>query len=585
MIEKTKKNGSHKRGRISEEDISVVLERYTATTVLALLQEVGQIEGATIDWNAIVKKTSTGISSVRECQMLWRHLAYRHSISDKLDDGAQPQDDDSDLEYELEAYPEVSSEASAEAAAYVKVLMASGLPTDSSQTNAGTVEAPLTINIPNSLSFRATSENSEPAAMRGMNITIPVFVQKQPAPLVAGLEDINGSQIGNNQSKRKRKPWSESEDLELIAAVRKFGEGNWANIVKGEFKGDRTPSQLSQRWGVIRRKNSSNLNQLTNSSDSLLSEAQRAARHAMNMALDPQTRPSFMNNNTGGGTNFGSAKAVAPGSTNESSVAVKQEQPPQKPPAVTRFSLMDSAANKGAAPPPAKPNLTSDPVRAAAVAAGARIASQSDAASLLKAAQANNAVHIMAKPGAPARTAVPSGLSTHSEARPKFKQPPLSTSSSGPRKIASPSVVQRPPPTSMQISSVKCRKELPQVRDGKTVGGGINVCSSSPEAVGKAKVQQEGGNLHGEHVTHNDKTVSENKEPKQNVQKLVVGHPGALVPKKDNVGNGKVEPSENRREESRKEDESKNKGSCSSKEGEKQQQVTQGLKSTTKTKE
>ncbi|KAJ6405075.1 hypothetical protein OIU84_013115 [Salix udensis] len=39
--------------------------------------------------------------------------------------------------------------------------------------------------------------------------------------------------------------------------------------------------------------------------------------------------------------------------------------------------------------------LSSDPVRAAAVAAGARIATQSDAVSLLKAAQAKNAVHIM----------------------------------------------------------------------------------------------------------------------------------------------------------------------------------------------
>lgn len=42
-----------------------------------------------IDWNALVKKTTTGISSAREYQMLWRHLAYRDSLIDRLDDAAQ----------------------------------------------------------------------------------------------------------------------------------------------------------------------------------------------------------------------------------------------------------------------------------------------------------------------------------------------------------------------------------------------------------------------------------------------------------------------------------------------------------------
>ncbi|CAL1372189.1 unnamed protein product [Linum trigynum] len=617
MIEKTKKKGSHKRARISEEDISVVLERYTATTVLALLQEVGQLEGVKIDWNAIVKKTSSGISSVRECQMLWRHLAYRHCLSDNLDDGAQLQDNDSDLEYELEAYPEVSGEASAEAAACVKVLMASGLPTDANQANAGTVEAPLTINIPSSHSFRATSENSQPAA-RGMNITIPVSVQKQPMPLLAASEgmDINGSQIGYSQSKRKRKPWSEAEDLELIAAVRKYGEGNWANIVKSEFMGGRTPSQLSQRWGVIRKKNTTNVKQLTNSSDSIRSEKHLATRHAVNMALDRPPRLSFMNNNTGGGTTFASTRAVPSVTSNESPVAVKQEpplkcpavtkitnnntgggttfastkavpplssnessvaakqEPPQKRPAVKKFQLMDPAANKGAAAAATRQNLASDPVRAAAVAAGARIASQSDAASLLKAAQANNAVHIMAKPGPPGRPTVLTGSSTHSETRPKVNQLPLPTSSIGLRQSASPSIVQRPP-TSMKILSVKSRSELPQVRDGKTVEGCIKVCSSSPEGAGKAKVQQEGGG-HGEQVKNDDRTASGNKDPKQNGKMPVARNPGPLIPNKVNVENGKVGPLEKKPQESRNEDESKNNGACSSKESEKKQPATQG---------
>lgn len=66
------------------------LSRYTPTAVLALLQEVAQLPDVKIDWNALVNKTSTGISNAREYQMLWRHLAYGHALLEKLEDGAQP---------------------------------------------------------------------------------------------------------------------------------------------------------------------------------------------------------------------------------------------------------------------------------------------------------------------------------------------------------------------------------------------------------------------------------------------------------------------------------------------------------------
>lgn len=84
--------------------------------------------------------------------------------------------------------------------------------------------------------------------MQGTNITVPVSVQKQPLPIVTSAEvfDANGSASGNLPPRKKRKPWSAAEDQELIAAVQKCGEGNWANILKGDFKGDRTASQLSQ---------------------------------------------------------------------------------------------------------------------------------------------------------------------------------------------------------------------------------------------------------------------------------------------------------------------------------------------------
>lgn len=93
-------------------------------------------------------------------------------------------------------------------------------------------------------------------------------------------------------------------------------------------------------------------------------------------------------------------------------------------------------------------------VRAAAVAAGARIASPADAASLLKAAQSKNAIHIMAKVPASTKTPTPGRGPNHLEAHPSIKLPSLSNtptvvpslSRGGPVKITS--------PTTAKLSSV-----------------------------------------------------------------------------------------------------------------------------------
>lgn len=426
MIEKSKKN---KKGVISEEDVSTLLQRYTATTLLALLQEVAQFDGAKIDWNALVKKTSTGISNAREYQMLWRHLAYRHVLPEKFDDGAHPlDDDDSDLESELEAFPSVTSEASTEAAACVKVLIASGLPSDSTHPNNTTVEAPLTINIPNGRSLRATSENSQSDVMRGVNIRVPVSVQKLSLPAVMScpaseVYDANGSGSGTFPPRRKRKPWSESEDMELIAAVQKLGEGNWASIVRGEFKGDRTASQLSQRWAIIRKRHG-NLNVGTVSSAPQLSETQRAARDAVKMALDPHPAAKSLIASSAGTTSTKTPNNCAsPTITAEASPAQHQSQ---------QRTMMTKSSSIWPVGPAAKSQvmlakaseksiLSSDPVRAAAVAAGARIATQSDAASLLKAAQAKNAVHIMPTGSSSIKSSMTGGISTHLDVNPNTR--------------------------------------------------------------------------------------------------------------------------------------------------------------------
>lgn len=130
-----------------------------------------------------------------------------------------------------------------------QVLIASGSASDSSLPNNATVEAPLIINIPNGQSFRPSSDDSEAAcSMQGINITVPVSVQKLPLPTSTSAEglDGNGSIGGNMPPRKRRKQWTPEEDIELIAAVQKCGEGNWANILRGDFKWDRTASQLSQ---------------------------------------------------------------------------------------------------------------------------------------------------------------------------------------------------------------------------------------------------------------------------------------------------------------------------------------------------
>lgn len=434
MVENT--NKKQKKGSISEGDVSSLLQRYTANTVLALLQEVAQFPDVKLDWNALVKKTSTGISNAREYQMLWRHLAYRNTLLDKLEDNAQPLDDDSDLEYELEAFPEVSSEASTEAAACVKVLIASGLPSDSSLPNSSMVEAPLTINIPNGQSLRASTENSQPSSlMQGMNITVPVAVQKVPLPApTPEVLDANGLIGGSMPPRKKRKPWTAEEDLELISAVQKCGEGNWANILRGDFKWDRTASQLSQRWNILRKKHG-NVILGSNSSGSQLSEAQLAARHAMSLALDMPVKniTASCTNTTAGTTSSATMNNPVPSTANAeaSSVANQSKLSPVGSP---------GSAVKSRVPlkkMPAKSNFGADSsIRAAAVAAGARIVTPSDAASLLKVAQAKKAIHIMPSGVSSIKSPSAGSASVHLEASPttRYVRPslPVVPSSSSP---------------------------------------------------------------------------------------------------------------------------------------------------------
>ncbi|KAF2299794.1 hypothetical protein GH714_003426 [Hevea brasiliensis] len=190
-----------------------------------------------------------------------------------------------------------------------------------------------------------------------------------------------------------------------------------------------------QRWAIIRKRRLGNWNLGGNTSGVQLTEAQRAALHAMNLALDPPVKNTFANN---------SVRPLA-----NSQVAVNK---------------------------PLKPDLSSNPVRAAAVAAGARVATQSDAASLLKAARAKNVVHIMPASSS-SITSLPGGASSHSDALPNvhlndqaaasFSTHPVLAS----KKASSPTT--QPTPISdaaMNMSSEQANAELSSKQDTETTG-------------------------------------------------------------------------------------------------------------------
>ncbi|KAH0903491.1 hypothetical protein HID58_042994 [Brassica napus] len=279
---------------ISEEDMATLLQRYDTMTILKLLQEMAYYAEPKMDWNEMLKKTSTGITNGRDYQLLWRHLAYRDSLL-PVDDNALPLDDDSDMECELETSPAVNVDVVSEAVAHVKflekscfsvpllitavfsvVIASSFVPSDLDIPEDSTFEAPLTINIP--YGHRGPQEPSDSYwSSKGMNITFPISLQK-------AAEGHNGNGLASSvAARKKRKKWSAEEDEELIAAVKRHGEGSWVTISKEEFEGERTVSQLSQRWGFLRKRGDTS----NSSTQSGLhrTEEQMAANRALSLAV------------------------------------------------------------------------------------------------------------------------------------------------------------------------------------------------------------------------------------------------------------------------------------------------------------
>ncbi|KAK8928253.1 hypothetical protein KSP39_PZI017973 [Platanthera zijinensis] len=394
------------KGTVSEDDIYSLVQRYGPSTIFSLIHEISQAaeKDVTIDWRTLVKATSTGISNAREYQVLWRHLAYGDPL-EKVEEGEEPLSDESDLDFELEATPNPSKEVLAEVDCFVKVLLSAGAVGHCCSV-AATVEAPP---IANDQPLAVPPDNQHLNRHNRSTIGVTPPAQKQSLTAGQSANGLDGNDLPNSAflAKKKRKQWKQEEDMELIAAVEKFGEGNWANILKGDFKHDRTASQLSQRWSIIRKRQDSNPSTIIDLRSEELLAANKTFSMFLNMPLPPslstipsvgtqaQTQTVKLSLTMARGTT-----GVIDESLDSTSQVLKQNYRPlnQEPsshkdaPTVSkkpRFSQKKPLA-------PVKPSsICPNPlIKAAAFAAGGRIATPSTAASLFRAAQSKNVVRI-----------------------------------------------------------------------------------------------------------------------------------------------------------------------------------------------
>ncbi|CAA7050398.1 unnamed protein product [Microthlaspi erraticum] len=396
-----------RKASISEGDIATLLQRYDTMTILKLLQEMAHYAEPKMDWNELVRKSTTGITSAREYQLLWRHLAYRNSLL-PVEDGAQLPDDDSDMECELETSPAVSVDVVSEAMAHVKVIAASYVPSESDIPEDSMVEAPLTINIPYGLQRGPQDPSDSYWSSRGLNITFPVSLQK-------AADGPNGNGLATSIAPRKRrKKWSSEEDDELIAAVKRHGEGSWALIAKEEFEGERTASQLSQRWGAIKRR--CETSNTVAQSGIQRTEEQMAANHALYLAVGnpvPSKKPAV------GIPPVLSSRAQANGATSGSSLQGQHSQPVVQalprgstsvPAAKSRLNAKKSTANSSS-----RAELM---VTANSAAAAACMSNLATTASLPKVEAGKNAVPVLVPKAEPVKVA---STSTASLPRPSAR--------------------------------------------------------------------------------------------------------------------------------------------------------------------
>eukprot|EP00897_Mesotaenium_endlicherianum_P009821 jgi/Mesen1/8868/ME000530S08286 len=434
-----------RRCSIGEAQVAVLLRRYSAPLVMALLREIARAAAVDMHWEGVWKRAAPGLGSQRECQAIWRHLAYHSNLDPYYVTGAMPLEDESDLEEELEPPAGAKPEAVIEAAACVKADMqrfgitqaavaaadagGSARPSKASSLLGGSqgqatvgnkkavvgshqlvvpsrspgggggyaaaaaAETPA-CDVAVSTSARTAACGSPPVSTSprrswppsppsssspsfrsphhhhqqqqsqqqhhghtslqppggGSASSISMSMGGSEDRLAAGTTSTNGrgggkeskkqsaaataAAAGGGGVKRKANPWGSHDDVALKAAVEMWGEGQWSRISQ-ECAAllERTPSQLAQRWGQIRRR--------------LEKEAIRLSSLRAPLPLPPPP---------------------------------PQQQQQQQPPQQRRLSPAAAApfgATKGAVPGPSPPLVYPEPAAAAADVASAKCSSSS----------------------------------------------------------------------------------------------------------------------------------------------------------------------------------------------------------------
>lgn len=64
--------------------------RYASPLLMALLREIARTTTSKLDWAAIQRKALPGLKSTRECQAIWRLIAYGAPIQGAFEDNAEP---------------------------------------------------------------------------------------------------------------------------------------------------------------------------------------------------------------------------------------------------------------------------------------------------------------------------------------------------------------------------------------------------------------------------------------------------------------------------------------------------------------
>ena len=66
------------------------VRRYASPLLMALVREIARTTTSKLDWSAIQKKALPGLKSARECQAIWRLIAYGAPIQGDFEDNADP---------------------------------------------------------------------------------------------------------------------------------------------------------------------------------------------------------------------------------------------------------------------------------------------------------------------------------------------------------------------------------------------------------------------------------------------------------------------------------------------------------------